>query len=161
MNAGSSIGSKRVPFGWAAAVRIAALACIAILAGAALRHQHRVAGDVLAFTTCPFRGPAVVVTAPGLATEDTLPVRLHEEVHAAQCRALGPVRYRIRNLTGTGKLSLEVPAYCAAAEARVRSGWTRRNARERLNDDIQAAMSGVVDSAVISQTLRRDCPLAS
>lgn len=122
-------------------------------------HRGRLAGEVLAYTECPFRGPAVVVTLPGLSVEDTLPVRVHEEVHAGQCRALGPFRYRLRNLTSSGKLSLELPAYCAAFKARIRSGWTPRNARERLNDDIQAAMSGIVDSAVVMQTLRLDCPI--
>ena len=139
--------------------RIAALACFALLAGAVLLRSQRVAGDVLAATTCPFRGPAVITMHAGLAAADSLPVRIHEEVHAAQCRALGPVRYRLRNLSGAGKLSLEVPAYCAAAEARVRSGWTRRDARERLNDDLRAAMSDIADSTQISQALHRNCPL--
>ena len=84
-------------------------------------------------------------------------MRVHEEVHEAQCRRLGPVRYRITNLTGSGKLSLEVPAYCAAAVARIRSGWTRRAALERLRDDIHAAMSGVVDSSRIASAIRSGC----
>ena len=138
--------------------RAALLACLALIAGVVLVRQRKVAGDVLASTSCPFRGPPVIVVRPGLAPADTLPVRVHEDVHGAQCRQLGPVRYRITNLTGAGKLSLEAPAYCAAAAARIRSGWTRRAAAERLHDDIHAAMSGVVDSARIAIALRRECP---
>ena len=77
--------------------------------------------SVLAYTECTFRGPPRVVIRPDLSAADSLPVRVHEEVHAAQCRALGPVRYRLRNLTGSGKLSLEVPAYCAAAQVRLKA----------------------------------------
>lgn len=150
-----TVGNPVRPVFWAILAISIAWATLASL------RRGRLAGEVLAYTECPFRGPAVVVTQSGISDADTLPVRVHEEVHAAQCRALGPVRYRIRNLTGMGKLSLEVPAYCAAAEARVRSGWTSRDARERLNDDIQAAMAEVADSTAISNALRRDCPLAS
>ena len=138
--------------------RAALLACLALIALVVLVRQRKVPGDVLASTSCPFRGPPVIVMRSGIAPADTLPVRVHEDVHAAQCRQLGPVRYRITNLTGAGKLSLEVPAYCAAAAARIRSGWTRRAAAERLHDDIDAAMVGLVDSARIASALRRECP---
>jgi hypothetical protein len=100
-----------------------------------------------------------MVFGTGIDAQDTLAVRVHENVHAAQCRRLGPVRYRLTNLTGTGKLSLEVPAYCAAAAARVRSGWTTRAARERFVDDLQSAMAGIADSADLSRAVLRGCPL--
>ena len=141
--------------------RAALLTCLALIAVAILVRQRKAAADVLASTTCPFRGTPVVVVRPGLAPADTLPVRVHEEVHRAQCTRLGPVRYRIINLTGSGTLSLEVPAYCAAAAARIRSGWTQRAALERLHDDIYAAMSGRVDSSRIASALRRDCPAST
>jgi hypothetical protein len=132
---------------------------VAVVCGVVLLRQPRIAGDVLATTTCPFRGAPVVVIRTGIAAQDTLAVRVHEDVHAAQCRRLGLVRYRLTNLTGAGKLSLEVPAYCAAAVARVRSGWTTRAARERFGDDLESAMSGIADSADLSRAVLRGCPL--
>lgn len=126
----------------------------------ALRHT-RVPGDVLAYTECSFRGPARVVISPDLAPADTLPVRVHEQVHAEQCSALGPVRYRLRNLTGAGKLSLEVPAYCAAAQVRLKALRRPDIVRERMVDDLIAALNGLVDSAQIARTVARDCPLAA
>ena len=137
------------------------LTCLALIAVTILMRQRKPTADVLASTTCPFRGMPVVEVRPGLAPADTLTVRVHEAVHAAQCTRLGPMQYRITNLTGSGKLSLEVPAYCAAAVARIQSGWTQRAARDRLRDDIYAAMSGSVDSSRIASALRRDCPAST
>jgi hypothetical protein len=138
--------------------RVWLLVALAVASGVVLLRQPRTAGDVLATTTCPFRGPPVVVIRAGIDVADTLAVRVHEEVHVAQCRALGAVRYRLTNLTGAGKLSLEVPAYCAAAESRIRSGWARRTARERFVDDLQSAMSGIADSADLSHAVLEGCP---
>lgn len=123
--------------------------------------RARAAGEVLAYTECSFRGPPRVVIRDDLAAADTLPVRVHEQVHAAQCRALGPFRYRLRNLTGAGKLSLEVPAYCAAAQVRLAATRHWESVRERMHDDIVAALRGVVDSAQVARTVARECPLMS
>jgi hypothetical protein len=123
--------------------------------------RDRVEGEVLAYTECSFRGPPRVVIRPDLAPPDTLPVRVHERVHAEQCRALGPVRYRLRNLTASGKLSLEVPAYCAAAQARLAASGHWESVRARMFDDIVAALHGVVDSALVARTVSRDCPIMS
>lgn len=129
-------------------------------ASSSIRHA-RVEGEVLAYTECSFRGPPRVVIRSDLAPVDTLPVRVHEQVHAEQCRTLGPVRYRLRNLTGSGKLSLEVPAYCAAAEVRLKASGHWESVRARMFDDIIAALHGVVDSAQIARTVARDCPIMS
>ena len=93
----------------------------------------------LAYTECSVGGPARVVMLPGIAIEDTFPVRMHEDVHAEQCRTLGPWRYRWRNLTGRGRLTLEAPAYCAGARARLRQGQDSARVRERLVDDATAS----------------------
>ena len=135
------------------------LLAIALLAGVRLLQQGKVAGDILASTTCPFFGPAVVTLRGGIDAADTLPLRVHEEVHVAQCGELGPLRYRLRNLTGEGKLSLEVPAYCAAAKARIRTGWTRKAARERLQDDLNAALAAEIDLESILEASRSGCSL--
>ncbi len=122
---------------------------------------RRTRGEVLAYTECSFRGPPRVVIRADLSPEDTLPVRVHELVHAAQCRELGPFFYRLRNLTGTGKLSLEIPAYCAAAQVRLKASGHWESVRARMHDDIIAALSGAVDSAEVSRTVARDCPIMS
>jgi hypothetical protein len=140
--------------------RVVLLLAIALASATLLAYRTfaRAAGEPLAETECPFRGPPRVTVNAGLAAEDSMPVRLHEEVHAAQCRELGPVRYRIRNLTGGGKLSLEVPAYCAGARGRLAMRQDSVAVRVRLVDDAQAAFANIVDSARVRAALRAKCP---
>lgn len=114
--------------------------------------------QILATTACPFRGEPRIIVSPDAPAEDSQPVRIHEEVHAAQCRELGPVRYRLRNILPGGKLALEAPAYCAAAAARLRSGLDSLHVSERLVDDLTEAMSGVADSGAVALALRMNCP---
>ena len=112
----------------------------------------------LAYTECPFRGPARVRVLAGVAPEDTFPVRMHEEKHASQCETLGPWRYRVRNLTGHGRLTLEAPGYCAGAAARLSRGDDTARVQERLHDDAIAAFSGSLDSSKVLAALRSHCP---
>lgn len=116
------------------------------------------ATQVLAATECPFRGEPVIVIGASVAPEDSVPVRIHEEVHAGQCRSLGPVRYRWRNLFASGKLALEAPAYCAAAAARLSAGLDSARVSARLRDDATEALSNVADSGVVLAALRLYCP---
>jgi hypothetical protein len=115
-------------------------------------------GGVLAYTECPFRGDPRVTVTPGVLPEDTFPVRMHEEVHAAQCRELGPLRYRVRNLTMRGRRSLEIPGYCAGARARRAQGMDAARVRERVLDDAAAALSSARDSASVAAGLLASCP---
>jgi hypothetical protein len=131
----------------------AALAIVLVVRLSARPH-----GEVLAFTECPFLGNPRITVNPGIAAPDTLPVRRHEEVHATQCRQLGPLRYRIRNLTSRGRLSLEAPGYCAGARARLEAGMEPRRVRERVMDDASAAFSGYLDTAVVRGSLATTCP---
>jgi hypothetical protein len=117
----------------------------------------RPSGQPLAETTCPFFGDARIEIASNVAAEDTLPVRRHEAVHAAQCRELGPFTYRMRNLTSAGKLALEAPAYCASASARISQGMDTSRARVRMLDDIGAAFART-DAADVRAALRTHCP---
>lgn len=112
----------------------------------AIRLSTRPHGEVLAFTECPFFGDPRITVSPGIAAQDTFPVRRHEETHAAQCRELGPLRYRMRNLTTRGRLSLEAPGYCAGARARLEMGMEPNRVRERLMDDASAAFAGSTES---------------
>ena len=116
------------------------------------------AGEPLAYTECPLRGPARIRIMPGVAPEDTFPVRRHEETHAAQCDSLGTWRYRARNFSARGKLSLEAPGYCAGAIARLEQGMDSARVRERLHDDALAAFSGSLDSGEVLAALRATCP---
>jgi hypothetical protein len=114
--------------------------------------------NALAYTECSLGGPPRVVVLPGIAAEDTLPVRLHEEVHAEQCRTLGPWSYRWKNLSGRGRLELEAPAYCAGARARLQQGQPAARVRERLMDDATAMFAGLVDSSQVRAALLSVCP---
>ncbi len=134
---------------------LAALGGAIVLALVALLRPQR--AELQAYTECPFRGPARVTMSANVFPEDTMPVRMHEEVHAAQCRDLGPVRYRLRNLSTRGRLSLEAPAYCAGARGRLVQRTDSARVRERLKDDSEAAFSGLADS-VVADALRRACP---
>lgn len=147
-----------------AAVRSRVLVLAAIAAALSLYAVYRLfvappppTANPLAYTECAFSGAPRVVVQPGIAAEDTFPVRMHENVHAAQCRSLGPWRYRWRNLTGRGRLTLEAPAYCAGALARLQQGQDSARVRERLLDDATASFAGLVDAAEVRAELKVSC----
>jgi len=144
------------------AVRLRALVALALTLLVVLAYRVFLApadahGEALAYTTCPFRGDALVIVTPRVAPEDTFPVRVHEEIHASQCRQFGPWRYRFTNLSSRGKLSLEAPAYCAGARARLKQGMPVARVRERLLDDAEAAFRGAQDSLRVREALRVWC----
>ena len=112
--------------------------------------------EVLAMTTCPFRGDPVTSVSPGLSPIEMAHVAAHEAVHAQQCRALGPFKYRLHNLTS--KLWLEAPAYCAGAMARISRGMDSAEVRIRLRDDAIEALRGTADSLEVLDALERACP---
>lgn len=114
--------------------------------------------EALAYTECPWRGDPRVTVTPAVAAEDTLPVRMHEEAHAQQCRQLGPLKYRLQNLTTRGKLALEAPAYCAGARARLAQRMDSAVVRERLMDDAIASFKGAADPATVREAIRVSCP---
>ncbi len=140
-----------------------ALLCLLLLALAWLSFLRASAplGAPLAYTTCTLDGPVQVMDASAIAPEDTQPVRMHEDVHAAQCAQLGWLSMRVRNLTPSGRLTLEAPAYCAGARARLRRGDDHAGTRERLFDDANAMFAGHLDSARVNEALRFNCPDAT
>jgi len=120
--------------------------------------SQRAARNV-AWTTCPFFGePVVRMRTDLIAAWDTVVARVHEEVHAGQCRALGPVRYRLRSLTAAGKLSMETPAYCASAVARLTVDPDSQYASDRMHTDMIEGMANLVDSTAVKEALRKECP---
>lgn len=136
------------------------LVALAVAVGWYLPRMLRLAdtrAEALAYTECPWRGDARVTITARVEPEDSLPVLAHERVHAAQCAALGPVRYRLRNLTARGRLSLEVPAYCAGARVRLRQGRPLRYVRERLVDDATSAFHDVLPASEIAAALAAGC----
>ena len=117
------------------------------------------AARTVAWVTCPWRGdPEVVIRNELMAVWDTLPARMHEEVHAQQCRQLGPMKYRLRNFTPSGKLELEAPAYCASAVARLTFDPDSQYASDRVHTDMIEGMSDVADSNAVKDALMRYCP---
>jgi hypothetical protein len=136
------------------------LAALAIAVGWYIPRMHFLAdtrAEALAYTDCPWRSPARVTLTDRVMSYDSLPVLAHERVHARQCEELGPLRYRVRNLTAKGRLSLEAPAYCAGARERARLGMPAARVRERLVDDAAAAFSGSLDEATVLEFLRLHC----
>ena len=115
-------------------------------------------GQALAYTTCTLNGPVRMIDVRMLAPDDTLPVRVHEDAHAEQCGTLGWANMHLRNLTAGGRLSLEAPAYCAGARARLRRGDNDKATRERMFDDANAMFAGSLDSATVNGALRAACP---
>ena len=132
------------------------LALLLLVALKLMRPEQR--GSALAYTSCGFAGPSLVMDLSRIPAEDTLPVREHEEVHANQCNDLGFVRMRFRNLTARGRLSLEAPAYCQGARARLKRGDDYAVTRERLFDDANAMFAGALDSSRVNAALRLSCP---
>jgi hypothetical protein len=140
-------------------LRLVLLALLLVAVGLALAlRAPRPRGQALAFTTCGFSGPTLVMAAAGIPPEDTLPVRAHEDIHVQQCRDLGWMRMRLKNLTTAGRLDLEAPGYCAGARARLGRGDDYAITRERLLDDAHAMFAGAVDSSRVNSALRRACP---
>ena len=124
----------------------------------AWRQQQRAARNV-AWTTCPFFGPPVVrMRADLIASWDTVVARVHEETHAAQCRALGPVHYRWRSLSASGKLALESPAYCASAVARLTVDPDSQYASDRMHTDMIEGLAHLLDSSRVKAALMAECP---
>lgn len=115
-------------------------------------------GQALGYTSCTIGGPVQVVDVTHIPAEDTMPVRVHEDTHAAQCRELGWTRMRWRNLSAGGRLSLEAPGYCAGARARLRRGDSYAVTRERMFDDANAMFAGQLDSGRVNAALRAACP---
>ena len=95
----------------AATLGLLVLTLAAVLISRSAREQ----GQALGYTSCTVGGPVQVVDVARIPAEDTMPVRVHEDAHAAQCRELGWMRMRLRNLSAGGRLSLEAPGYCAGA----------------------------------------------
>jgi hypothetical protein len=141
-------------------VRLKVLAAVALALGVALCLQLIVAKksrrDVLAFTACPVFGAPRTTINPGVETADLIPVRMHERIHESQCRELGALRYALRNMTRGGELSLETPAYCAGANARVSQGMNVASVRARLLDDMDAQFDGMRDA--VRERLQAECP---
>ena len=131
---------------------VVVLACLVVLRASAPQAQP------LAWTRCTLGGPVLVMDIARIAPEDTQPVRMHEAVHATQCATLGWTGMRLRNLSAGGRLSLEAPAYCAGARARLRRGDDYAITRERLFDDANGMFAGALDSSRVNAALRSECP---
>jgi len=122
------------------------------------RRSHRPPGRVVGRTHCSWIGKPRVDITPGLAQTESIATVAHEMVHVAECDSLGPVRYRWNTIFAASNLALEVPAYCAAARVRLKSGWLPTTTRSTVLGDMQAAMGDQLDSATIHRALADRCP---
>jgi hypothetical protein len=125
---------------------------------AAWRRANRPGGRWVGMTHCSWRGDPRVTIRPGLAPTESIATVAHESVHVAECRELGPLRYRWNTLFASSNLALEVPAYCAAARVRLKNGWALATVRRTVFEDMRAAMADRLDSATIQRAIVTGCP---
>jgi hypothetical protein len=137
---------------------LVALVVFMLLGGiSAWRHANRPPGRWVGRTHCSWFGEPRVEIIPGLARVESLATAAHESVHVAECRSLGPVRYRWNTLFASSNLALEAPAYCVAARVRLENGWSMATVRSTVMEDMQAAMGDQFDSLSLSRALVRGC----
>ena len=136
------------------------LAIVAIYGGvASWQRANRPGGRWVGRTHCSWRGEPRVEIRAGLAKSESLATVAHESVHVAECRDLGPVKYRWHTLFAASNLALEVPAYCAAAQVRLTNGWHLNTVRSTVMTDMLAAMGDRVDSVTMHRSLIDVCPV--
>lgn len=87
----------------------------------------------------PLLGPTVSVE-PGLSDSARGPVEAHEAMHAAQCRAMGSLRFYVAHWSVVPRMKLEAEAGCAEALQRVKLGRRPDFAFEELVDDLLYAV---------------------
>lgn len=80
----------------------------------------------------------------GLRDEHEELAFIHENVHAAQCRAFGAVWYARQAVTPAGRLALEAPALCGEVAVLSRRGEDHARLRDRT---VEMLMSGYLDRA--------------
>jgi hypothetical protein len=137
---------------------LVALALVILYAGVATwRRANRPGGRWVGQTHCAWIGEPRVTIRPGLARSESIATVAHESVHVAECRALGPVRYRWNTLFAASNLALEIPAYCAAARTRLSHGWSLATVRSTVFDDMRAAMADAVDSTTMHRAIAAGC----
>jgi hypothetical protein len=112
---------------------------------------------VVGRTHCSWIGKPTIELTPGLARTESIATMAHELVHVWECDSLGPVRYRWNTLFPANNLALEVPAYCAAARVRLKSGWLLPTVRATVLGDMHAAMGDQLDSGIIHRAIAAGC----
>jgi hypothetical protein len=137
-------------------VALAIIAIFGIVSG--WRRAHRAPGRVVGRTHCSWIGKPRVELTPGLAQTESIATMAHEQVHVAECDSLGPMRYRWNTVFAASNLSLEAPAYCAAARIRLKSGWSMNTVRSTVLGDMLAAMGDQLDSVTIHRAMMHACP---
>ena len=138
---------------------LAAPTIVALFGGVSQwRRAHRPGGRVVGRTHCSWVGKPRIVLTPGLARTESIATVAHEQVHAAECDSLGPVRYRWNTMFAASNLALEAPAYCAAARVRLKSGWSINTVKTTVLGDMRAAMGDQLDSTSIHREMVRSCP---
>jgi hypothetical protein len=135
------------------------LAIVGLYAGVAgWRRAHRPAGFWIARTHCSWGGEPRVEFIAGLRAADSITAAAHESVHVAECKALGPARYRWNTAFAASNLALEAPAYCSSARSRLKSGWSLGTTRATTLEDMLAGMGDQLDSATLHRALTSHCP---
>jgi len=138
---------------------LAALAITLVYGGfAGWKRANRPAGRWVGITDCNWFGDPTITIRPGLKKVDSIATFAHESVHAAECRSLGPLRYRLATLRPKSNLALEAPAYCEGARSRVKQNGDTMFVRITMPIDMMAAMGDELDSATIHRTIAESCP---
>ena len=150
---------EAVPAGRPRSIFLVLLAMAVIYGSVATwRRMNRPPGRWVGYTECSWRGQPRMVIWSGMRRIDSLAGVAHESIHVAECRQLGPVRYRWRTMFAASNLALETPAYCEGARERVRLNGDTAFVRMTTAPDMIAAMGDVIDSATIVRSLTASCP---
>ena len=135
-----------------------------ILVGGGFLWETRDAGnsEMQGRTDCyPFAGPRIVY---GEQVEDSVRTRVHEEVHAVQCRRFGFTRYTLQKFNPEQGLAMEVEAFCAewpySREKALNAPenfheWIKT---ELMNGDGYKHIQELGEERILTE-IRRQCPL--
>jgi hypothetical protein len=122
------------------------------------RRANRPPGRWVGITNCAWKGSPRVTIRAGLRRVDSIAAMAHESVHVAECRDLGPLRYRWNTMFAESNLALETPAYCAGGRSRISLNHDTAFIRATIIEDMMAAMGDVVDSGRVIRAVRAECP---
>jgi hypothetical protein len=140
-------------------ILLAALALTLIYGGVAgWKRAKRPPGRWVGITNCNWLSEPTITIRPGLKKLDSIATFAHESVHAAECRTLGPMRYRWATVRAKSNLALEAPAYCAGGWSRAKQNGDTMFVRITMPIDMMAAMGDGIDSSLVERMIRQTCP---
>ncbi len=155
--------TRRIPHYLLLGVVTAQLTCVAgLLATRSLDPDWDGAADLDGVTLCfPLIGPVQKF-------DRTLPdsllklARVHESVHAIQCRRMGAVANFVVRVGRKGRLRMEAQAYCAQAKVELSWGLPAATLAYRIQEELIMSVEHITFGRVTDQQVREilltECP---